>query len=138
MKTLLINTRAALVTLVAVLTLTGSAMANGKEKNPKEKNSIPVELKYVGQLNDQPLFELAFSAEEENEYVVIIRDEFGTVLYKDNVKGAAFTKKFLLNTEELGNVSLKFEVFGKKTDKTATFQIDRNSRIVEDLAVTKL
>jgi hypothetical protein len=140
MKTLLINSRVAVVALIAVFTLSfaSPALAIEKEKNPKEKNSIPVELKYVGQLNDQPLFELAFNSEEENEYVVIIRDEYGTVLYKDNVKGSAFSKKFLLNTEELGNVSLKFEVFGKKTDKTALFEINRNSRVVEDLAVTKL
>lgn len=138
MKTLVNKSRVAVVALIAVFTLSFSAPALANEKDKKEKNSIPVELKYIGQLNQQPLFELAFSSEEENEYVVIIRDEFGTVLYKDNIKGSAFSKKFLLNTEELGNVSLKFEVSGKKSDKTATFVIDRNSRIVEDLAVTKL
>jgi hypothetical protein len=140
MKALFINFRTVVMALVAVFTLSvAPAFANGGNgKDKKEKNIIPVELKYIGQLNDQPLFELAFSNEEESEFTVIIRDEYGTVLYKDNVKGSSFSKKFLLNTEELGTVSLKFEVYGKKTDKTATFQIDRSSRTVENLVVNKL
>jgi hypothetical protein len=135
MKTLVNKTRIAAVALIALFTVAfnAPALANGG----KEKNLIPVELKYVGQLNDQPLFELAFANEEENEYTVVIRDEFGTVLYKDVVKGATFSKKFLLNTEELGNVSLKFEVIGKKTDKTATFEVNRSSRTIENHVISK-
>ena len=135
MKTLVSKTRIAAVALIALFTVAfnAPALANGG----KEKNVIPVELKYVGQLNNQPLFELAFANEDESEYTVIIRDEFGTVLYKDNVKGATFSKKFLLNTEELGTVSLKFEVIGKKTDKTATFEVNRNSRTIEDHVISK-
>ena len=137
MKTLINKTRIAAIALVAVFTVAfgATAMANGTEKEKKEKNAIPVEFKYIGKVNDQPVFVLSFNNTEESDYTVVIRDEEGNVLYKDNVKGGS--KKFLLN-ENLGAGSIQFEISGKKTDKTVVFQVDRNSRVVEDLVVNKL
>lgn len=65
-------------------------------------------------------------------------DEYNTVLYKDVVKANNTTKKFLLNTEELGNVGLRFQITGRKSNKTVVYEVNRNARVVEDLVVNKV
>ena len=41
-------------------------------------------------------------------------------------------------THELDSVELRFEVTGKKTNKTSVFEINRNQRVVEDLTINKI
>jgi len=134
MKTVMNSTRILAIALIASFTMAfaSPALANN------EKKAIPVELKFVGNLRNQPLFQLTFSSEEENEFTVIIRDENNNVLYKDNVKGGNFTKNFLLDTQELSDVGLKFEVSGKNYEKPVVFEVSKYSRIVEDVVVNKL
>jgi hypothetical protein len=103
-----------------------------------EKNVIPVELKFLGNFKNQPLFQLSFTNAIETEFTVVVRDEFNTVLYKDNVKGGTFTKKFLFNTDELGDATLRFEITGSKDHKPAIFEISKNSRYIQDVVVSKL
>jgi hypothetical protein len=130
----MINTRLAAVALVALFTVafTAPALAND------EKKVIPVELKFIGNIKNQPLFHMTFNSTEESEYTITVRDEYGNVLYKDNVKGGTFTKKFMLNTEELGDAELKFEVTGKGFEKPVVFEINKYTRYVEDVVVNKI
>ncbi|MEI9945975.1 MAG: hypothetical protein WDN26_17360 [Chitinophagaceae bacterium] len=136
MKALLNKTRIVAIALVTIFTVafTAPALAN------HEKDAAPVEFKYLGKYKNQPVFEVTFNNnEEDNEFIVTIRDEFKNVLYKDFVKAGTISKKYLLNTEEVGNdVGIQFEITGKKTNKTSVYEINRSSRVVEDLAVNKL
>jgi len=134
MKSLKMNTRLIAIALVASFTVAFAAPAMAND----DRKIIPVELKFVGNLKSQPLFHLVFSGTEQNEYTVVIRDEYGNLLYKENVKGATFTKKFLLNTEELGDAELKFEITGKNNEKPVVFEINNQSRFVEDVVISKV
>ena len=69
---------------------------------------------------------------------IVVRDENGNVLYRDKVKGGNVTKKFLLNTEELGDVAVQFEITGKKNEKTVIYEVNKKSRLVEDLVINKM
>jgi hypothetical protein len=133
MKTMT-NTRLIALALVALFTVafTAPALAND------EKKVIPVELKFIGNIKNQPLFHMTFNSTEESEYTIVVRDEYGNVLYKETVKGGIFTKKFLLNTEELGDAELKFEVSGKNYEKPVVFEINKQSRFVQDVVVNKV
>ncbi|MBC7948734.1 MAG: hypothetical protein H7Y42_12675 [Chitinophagaceae bacterium] len=110
---------------------TSPALAND------DKKVIPVELNFIGNLQSQPLFHMVFTSTEETQYTIVVRDQFGNVLYKDVVKGKNITKKFLLNTEELGDAELKFEVTGRNNEKPVVFQINKQTRSVEDVFVSK-
>ena len=103
-----------------------------------EKNSIPVELKFVGILKNQPLFHLVFNSAEENEYTIIIRDDFGNIYYREIVKGTAFLKKFRIDTEEIDGAKLKFEIRSKAYDKPVVFEINNQSRYVDEVVVSKI
>ncbi|MEP7372119.1 MAG: hypothetical protein ABI675_01945 [Chitinophagaceae bacterium] len=134
MKKVSINTRILAIALAATFTTAFSSPALATE----EKKTIPVELKFVGKIESQPVFLLSFNNAEENGYTIVVRDEFSNILYRDNVKGGNITKKFILNTEELGDASITFEVIGKKTEKTVVYEINKQSRIVEDLVINKM
>ena len=134
MKTVMISTRILAIALIASFTMAfaSPALAN------IEKKPIPVELKFIGNLKDQPRFQMTFTSTEENDFTITIRDEYGNVLYRDNVKGGSFTKNFVLNTEELGDAGLKFEISSKNFEKPVVFEINTYSRVVEDVVVNRV
>lgn len=134
MKTVSINTRIVAVALATIFTVGFASAALASD----DKRAIPVELKYLGKFKDQPLFELNFTSAEQSDFTVVIRDNEGNILYKDNVRGGIISKKYLLNTEEIGKVDLELEVIGKKNQKAVVFEINQNSRVVEDVVVNKV
>jgi hypothetical protein len=134
MKKVLINTRILAIALGATFITAFSLPALATE----EKKAIPVELKFVGNIESQPVFLLSFNNAEESGYTIVVRDEFNNVLYRDNVKGGNITKKFLLNTDELGDAAITFEIIGKKTEKTVVYEVNKKSRLVEDLVINKM
>ena len=134
MKKVLMNTRILAIALATTFTTALSSPALAIE----EKKAIPVELKFVGNIESQPVFLLSFNNVEESNYTIVVRDEYGNVLYRDNVKGGKITKKFMLNTGELGNVAIQFEITGKKTEKTVVYEVNKKSRLVEDLVINKV
>ncbi len=103
-----------------------------------DKNKAGVQLQFIGNIKNQPVFQLSFNGTVAEEFSVSVLDNENTLLYKDVVKGESITKKFLLNTEELGNADIRFEITNKKTNKTTTYEINRNTRYVQDLVVTKI
>ena len=134
MKRVFINTRI----LAVALAITSTTVFSTPAAAIDEKKTIPVELKFLGNINNQPVVLLNFTNTEVNEYTVIVRDSYGVVLYRDKVKGSNMTQKFILNTEDIGDVELHFEITGKKTDKTVVYEVNTVSRIIEDVVVNKV
>ena len=130
----LINTRIFAIALAITSTTALSTPALAIE----EKKAIPVELTFLGNINNQPVVQLNFTNTEVNEYTVVVRDSYGMVLYKDKVKGRNMTQKFILNTEDLGDGEVHFEITGKKTDKSAVYEVNTVSRLIEDVVVSKV
>jgi hypothetical protein len=124
--------------LMAVIALTlafsTTTLANG-EKNPK---SSTIELKFIGHYENQPVFLLNLNNVEEDEFSITFRDDYGNVLYTGKVKGSNISKKFMLNTEEIGDNVLSVEVKAKKNDKAEIYQINRNRSYVDETVVNKV
>ena len=136
MKKIFSNTRFIAIAFMTVFTVAAStAIANDSSRVNK---TIPVELKLVGNVNDQPIFQLSYTGTEQDEFTIVLRDEDGNALYRENIKGEGFTKKFLLNKEEIGEGTLRFEVSSKKFDKVAVYEVNRSTRQVEDMVINKL
>jgi len=121
--------------IAAIFTVTSmpAAIANDSTR------PIPVELKYLGEANNQLQFLLNFEGNaEENEFIVTISDENGFSLYRETLKGEKITKRFLFNSDEFGNSKLKFQVTNKKTNETVVYQINQVARTIQDVVVNKL
>ena len=134
MKNVLINTRIFAIALAATFAVAFTTPALAID----DKKTIPVELKYIGNIKNQPVFQLNFTNAEESQYTIVVRDENNNVLYRDNVKGSNITKKFLINLEEVGDVNIRFEITGKKTEKTVVYEVNKKSQVIEDLVVNKI
>lgn len=126
--------------LIAIAFFTVFSIAAAPSAKANESNYVlPVELKFVGNIKNQQIFEMKFAGNvEENDFTINIKDEDGNSLYKENIKGESFSKKFLLNNEEIGNSILRFEVTGKKTNKILVFEVKRQTHFVEEMVVKKL
>ncbi len=123
MKRIFCNNRLVLIAFFTVFSVAAAPAARASDNN-----SIPVELKFVRFVNNQPLFQLKFDGNaEQNEFTIVIRDEYSNVLYKENIKGENFSKTFLLNTDEIGDGQFQFEVISKKARKSVIYRIDRNT-----------
>jgi hypothetical protein len=124
--------------LMAVVALTlafsTTTLANG-EKNPKNST---IELKFIGHYENQPVFLLNLNNAEEDEFSITFRDDYVNVLYSGKVKGSNISKKFMLNTEEIGDNVLNVEVKAKKNDKAEIYQINRNRSYVDETVVNKV
>lgn len=109
------------------------AIANNAHK------TLPVEMKFMGYIKNQLLFKLNFAGTpEHNEFTVVIRDDQNNILYRDNIKGENFSKSFLLNTDEIGDDNLQFEVINKKTKESVVYEVNRNSGMKEELTISEL
>ena len=105
--------------------------------NDGKKDSPTAELKYIGIRNNQPLFELNLSSANEGDFHIAIKDQFGEVLYSERVKAKIFTRKFQLDTENLGDAVLRVEVKSGK-NKPEVFTINRNTRFIEETSISTL
>jgi len=129
------NKRLLMVAFFTVFSLGATNMATANNST----NSLPVDLKFMGNINDHQVFQLSFAGNaEENNVTVNIKDEAGNLLYTENIKGEVFHKKFLFNNDEIENGSLKFEVTSKKSNKTVAFEIKRQTYYVNDVVVNKV
>lgn len=123
------------VLLIALSSVFNVAIASG---NNKAGNETSVDVKYVGQIDMQPVFQLDVKNMEEDEMYITLTDEANHVLYAVRFKDRSFTKKFQINTADLNASQLFVKVAGKNSKKTQTFQISNNITLVEDVVVNKI
>ena len=122
------------IALIA-LTFAFSNTAVANEEGPKKHVT---ELKFIGNKENQPVFELNLTSTVEDEYTVTFRDEFGNVLYTEKFKGAGITKKFMLKTEDFGDAALNVVVKSKINGTTEVYSINRSHTYVEETVVNKV
>jgi hypothetical protein len=107
--------------------------ANGVQKDP------PVaQLKYIGNIGNQPVFQLDLNADKEEHFVISIKNEFGENIYSERVKAKVFTRIYRLDTESLQDDNLRVEVKSASSKKVEVFTINRQARFVEETSVSKL
>ncbi len=126
--------------IIAIALFTLLSLANASAAGIDDSiTNLPVELKFIGNIKTQPLFQLNFSgSKEENEFHISITDEAGYTFYSAIVKGEKFSKQFLLNTDDFGDIVLKFEITGKKSGKTAVYKVKQQTLISEQMNIVKL
>jgi hypothetical protein len=134
MKQIFRNNRLIAIALLTVFSLaTAPVFANGGGKE------TATQLNYVGTINNHQMFQLNVTGDEvNNEFTILIKDEFGNQIYKENIKSENFTKKFLFDSEELNSASLHFEVLNKKTKKSVVYEISSTVSLVKNIAVTEV
>jgi hypothetical protein len=100
------------------------------------KDTPVVSLKYVGLVQNQPMFQLDLNSVEETDFYVSIKDQDGQVIYNEKIKAKNFTRNYRLNTS-VDDAILKVEV-REGNKKPEVFTINRNTRYYEETSISKL
>ena len=123
-----------LMALFAALSFASVTKAND-EKTQDGKTAV--EFKYIGKVENQPVFQLKLNSPQLDEYVVKFRDNYGYVFYSAVAKNNT-SQKFIVNVDELEGNTIVVEVTSKKTRKSETFTIQRNQRMIDETIVAKV
>ena len=135
MKKIFSNNRLIAFAFLTLISSGFSSPLSAAGQNP----FVPVELKFAGLVKDNPLFELSFTGNAgQNNFTVIISDDYGHSIYKETFRGENFSKKFLLNADEIGEENLQFKIYCNNTKSSVTYNVNRNTRTVQDIAITKV
>jgi hypothetical protein len=129
MEKIFSNKRIVVIAFFTVFS-TGVISAKGHESDP-----VPVELKFIRWVKDQPIFKFDFRGNMQNdEFTITVRDDLNSVLYNENIKGEFFTKSFLLNTDEVAEDTLYFEIRSKKSGQSKVYAVNRHTFAEQETA----
>jgi len=112
---------------------TGNVMANGDVKT-----KTAIDLKFIGNVENQPVFQLNINNTEDDEYIVTFRDEQNNVLYSGKLKGINITKNFQLSSEDGADNAMSVEVKSKKSNKSEVYKINKTRSFTEEIVINKL
>ena len=111
---------------------TGNVMANGDVKT-----KTAIDLKFIGNVENQPVFQLNINNTEDDEYIVTFRDEQNNVLYSGKLKGINITKNFQLSSEDGADNAMSVEVKSKKSNKSEVYKINKTRSFTEEIVINK-
>jgi hypothetical protein len=124
---------------IALFGVFTTALAPAAAANDSSRIIPGVELKLLGDMKDQTVFEMTLTSAEEEEFTIVIRDLQGNLLFKDKLTGTNITRKFRLeNIDEFENGSLLVEVKTKRSNKSEQYKINKNTRLIQETVITKL
>jgi hypothetical protein len=113
-----------------------ASSATGKiEDSLKIKSDTPVEFKYVGKMDDQPLFQLNLNNADVNEYIITLRDENGTTIYDEKITGKDVSRKYMLNLNEIDASEIRIQVKNKTDNSVSNFTVKRNFSLIDEWAL---
>lgn len=106
------------------------------------KTDTPSELKFVGKINQHPVFQLNLNNTEADQYFIDIKDENNNVLYSEKVKGANLSRRYQLDVSDAdlatAGFGVKVEVTSARTHKTTVYKISSQTKVSENIVVAKL
>ena len=108
------------------------------------KAGEPIEFKFIGKVDNQPVFQLNLDNKEGQDFFITIRDENNFTLYSEKVevKYAAFKRNYRLAIDAADMNSLGFgvkvEVTSAKTHKTEVYKITSHTTVSENIVVAEL
>ena len=136
MKTPVSNVRSTFFKLAMVSLLLfnsfGILQAQSVSKSPN------AEIKYVGMLDNKLVFEVNYKNEAEAGFILEIRDGDGFEFYSAKFKQKNFKKRYAIDKNELGNISLTFVLASEGNLQQQEFDVNTSSRVVDEIRVVKL
>jgi hypothetical protein len=91
---------------------------------------------HIGNLEGSILFQVQYDNLSGDKFALIIKDNDGSVIYQDVYSGKKFDKKFQLPKESAGK--LHFIIKGYKGTQAQTFEVNTNTRVVEEVIVKRV
>ncbi|MEO6221002.1 MAG: hypothetical protein ABIO81_11275 [Ginsengibacter sp.] len=108
------------------------------------KTGDPIELKFIGKSNNNPVFQLNLNNAEAENYFITMKDGSNNLLYSGKVRAtsANFSVKYQLDIDAMDlyapEFGLRIDVTSAKTHKTQVYRISSHTTVNENIVVAKL
>ena len=136
MKKVMSKNKAIIFGLMAIIS---TSFSNPVSAMDKKSDPPGVEIRYLGFVNKNPVFEITTSNVQADNFFITIRDEAGTVLFSEKLSGKKLSRRYRIDTEEeIADGGLRFEVRSVKSKKTEVYIVGVNENITREMAVTKI
>lgn len=116
---------------VSVLSFSAMAAPAATDKTAKTAQS---EIEYVGTTKDGIVFNVKFENADSSKFDLIIKNEYGDVVYQQQYNNKNFDKKVIL-LKEPGEARLTFMIKAADATYKESFDISTVTRTVEDVVV---
>ena len=144
MKSAIANIRKVAVFSLFTLTLAGTGLVsranNGNEGNKGTTGTTSAntaDVKYIADNNGGYLFNVIYNNISNSRFSVIILDANGDQLFQSHYSDKQFNRKFkLAQPEEFGR--LTFIIRNLADNTVQRFEVDANSRLIEDVEVKEV
>ncbi|HEV8270088.1 MAG TPA: hypothetical protein VGQ04_02215 [Chitinophagaceae bacterium] len=136
MKKVMNKNKAIIVGLMAIIS---TSFSNPVSAMDKQSDPPGVEIKYLGFVNNNPVFEILTNNVQTDYFFITIRDEAGTVLFSEKLSGKKLSRRYRIDTEEeITDGGLRFEVRSVNSKKTDVYIAGVTENITREVAVTKI
>ena len=136
MKKVMSKNKAIIFGLMAIIS---TSFSNPVSAMDKKSDPPGVEIRYLGFVNKNPVFEITTSNVQADNFFITIRDEAGTVLFSEKLSGKKLSRRYRIDTEEeIADGGLRFEVRSVKSKKTEVYIVGISENITREMAVTKI
>jgi len=136
MKKVMSKNKAIIFGLMAIIS---TSFSNPVSAMDKKSDPPGVEIRYLGFVNKNPVFEITTSNVQADNFFITIRDEAGTILYSEKLSGKKLSRRYRIDTEEeIADGGLRFEVRSVKSKKTDVYIVGVNENITREMAVTRI
>ena len=136
MKKAMSKNKAFIFGLMAIIS---TSFSNPVSAMDKKSDPPGVEIRYLGFVNKNPVFEITTSNVQADNFFITIRDEAGTVLFTEKLSGKMLSRRYRIDTEEeIADGGLRFEVRSVKSKKTEIYIVGVSENITREMAVTKI
>jgi hypothetical protein len=135
MKKVMNSNKAIIIAIAAVFSMafTNPVMAMDK------KAEQGIEIKYLGFVENNPVFEINISKSESENFIITIRDASGTVLYSEKLSGKTISRRYRIDTEEeIADGGLRFEVKAVSSNKTDVYVAGVSENTTREMAINKI
>jgi len=128
--------RSKLIRITGMMLLVAQA-ATSQARAVAVREPIPTAVvSHIGNPEGSILFQVQYDNVGGGKFALIIKDNEGSVLYQDVFTDKKFDKKFQLPKEATGK--LHFIIKGYKTNHSQTFEVNTNTRVVEEVVVKRI
>lgn len=105
------------------------------------KTDEPIEVKFIGKTENQPVFLLKLNNQQSEKYLIVIKDRNNNILFSENVEGVDISRRYRMDLGQAdvssSDFGINIQVTSAKTHKTEVYTISSTQRVIEDFEVAK-
>lgn len=134
------NTKSLFTVAFATVALVFSATAskaNGKEKKAETSVEKQVSVEYTNVEDNNVVFRVQFENPTAQKFSFIVKDDAGDIIYKGQFSDVHFNKTVKLVKED-NEIHPRFIIRTGNQEIEKAFVVNSNTKVVEDVVVTKL